>query len=409
MQRASAWAAVRWLVIGILAIGLGLAVIVWASRREAVQDARREAAALRTGRAQIERLHGRLPAVIFLREMAPDGSSRNVYRGGDVEAVLGWPAKDVAIRHHFEDLMHPEDATLTQLGPRLLRDGRISNDWRLRQPDGSWRMMQTTALVLARRPDGGAEIVGYTVDVSAQRAAEARAMAAARLALLGEMSAGLAHEMKQPLQTISLAAENAQLFLAQGKADEVDRRLGRIVEQTQRTAELIDHLRRFARGADVASPPEHVALAAAVEGAMALAHSALREADITVEIALGDPAPMVRGRMVLIEQVLSNLLVNARDALAGLPDGAPRRISISAAPGAGGTVLLTVADTGGGIAPEIMPRLFEPFVTTKGADAGTGLGLSICRDLITGMDGIIEAHNSEEGAVFTIALPAATP
>lgn len=407
VQRASAWAAVRWLVIGIFAIGLGLAVIVWSNRREVVRDARREAAALRAGRAEVERLHGRLPAVIFLREMAPDGSSRNVYRGGDVEAVLGWPAKEVAQRHHFEDLVHPEDATLTQLGLRLLREGHVSNEWRLRQPDGSWRAMQTTALVLTRRPDGGAEIVGYTVDVSAQRAAEASAMAAARLASLGEMAAGLAHEMKQPLQTISLAAENAQMFLAQGKAVEVDRRLGRIVEQTQRTAELIEHLRRFARGADVASPPEPVVLAAAIEGAMALAHSALREADIAVEVALCDPAPVVRGKMVLVEQVLSNLLLNARDALVALPAGAPRRIRISAAPGAGATVVLTVADTGGGIAPAVLARVFEPFVTTKAADEGTGLGLSICRDLVTGMGGTIEARNTAEGAVFTIALPAA--
>ena len=82
----------------------------------------------------------------------------------------------------------------------------------------------------------------------------------------------------------------------------------------------------------------------------------------------------------------------------------PRRIRIAAAPGAEGTVHLTLADTGGGIAPEVMSRLFEPFVTTKGPDKGTGLGLSLAYSLIKGMGGTIEAHNDAEGAVFVITL-----
>ena len=538
-QKASAWEAVRLLLAGGGALGLGLAVVVWANRRETLRVARREAEALRAGRAEVERLHGGLPAVIFLREAAPDGSSRLVYRGGDLETVTGWPGAEFAARQNFEDLIHPEDTTLTQAIPRLLRDGHVSYRWRMRQPGGGWRTLHTLAQVLTRRLDGGAEVVGYTldvtaeheaavraeatqqdlertlkhapvvvfrgrawpdgsylrayispaieritgwpmermtvpgqlnllfapedraatpaymrdlvrngtaccdrrlqradgrwmtvrmemsvihrhgdasvdavgyiVDITAEREAKARAMASARLASLGEMAAGLAHEIKQPLQSISLAAETAQFAATAGNAAEVHRRLERIVEQTQRTAELVDHLRRFARGAEEGAPPEAFPLAAAIEGALELTRSGLHAASVTVDVALGDPPPVLRGQGVLLEQVLSNLLLNARDALATRPDGAPRRIRIAAAPGPDGMVRLTVADTGGGIAPEVMARLFEPFVTTKGPDKGTGLGLSICHGLVKGMGGNIEARNDDAGAVFTITLPSALP
>jgi PAS domain S-box-containing protein len=406
VQRLSAWAALRWLVAGGAALGLGLALVVWASRREAVRDARRESEALRAGRADIARLHAGLPAVIFLRQVAPDGSSRAVYRSGDLEAVMGWPAAEIAGRPDFEGLIHPDDPRLARQMPRLLRDGQISYEWRLRQPGGEWRPMSTLVRVLVRRANGGAEVVGYTIDVSARREAELRAIAAARLASLGEMAAGLAHEMKQPLQSISMAAELGQIAARNGDAAQVDRRLERIVAQTQRTADMIDRLRRFALGAEEDTPPQPVSLASVVEGALELMQAALRDAAITVEVALGDPPAMVLGQPVLLEQVLSNLFLNARDALAARPAGVARRIRISAAPATHGMVRLTVADTGGGIAPGVMAKLFEPFVTTKGPDKGTGLGLSICHGLIKGMGGQIEVRNDAEGAVFTVTLPA---
>ena len=406
-QRADAWTALGWVVAGGAALGIGIALVVWVSRREALRDAQREAEMLRIGRADVERLHGGLPAIIFLRELASDGSSRLVYRGGDLESVTGWPMEQVAARDNFDDMMHPGDTRLAELGARLLREGHISNEWRIRQPAGGWRTLHTLARVLTRHPDGGAEVVGYTVDITARREAEARAAAASRLASLGEMAAGLAHEIKQPLQTITIAAETAQIAARRGNPAEIDQRLERIIVQAQRTGDIIDRLRRFARGAEDESSREAVRLADVIEDSLELMRSALRDASITVELALGDPPPLVLGQQLLLEQVLTNLLLNARDALATRPEGADRRILISAERAASGLVRLQVADTGGGIAPQVMARLFEPFVTTKAADRGTGLGLSICHGLINGMGGTIEAHNHAEGAVFTITLPEA--
>ena len=406
---AAAWRSAQWLPLGGVALVLGTGLLVWISRREAVLDARREAAALRAGRAEVERLHAGVPTLIFLREAAPDGSSRLVYRGGDLETVTGWPVAEFATRPNFQGLIHPEDTTLAREMPGLLREGHVSYEWRMRQPSGGWRTMHTSARVLGRRPDGGVEIVGYTVDITARAEAEARAMAAARLASVGEMAAGLAHEIKQPLQSISLAAEVAQLAARRGDTAEVDKRLARIVQQTQRTADLIESLRRFARGAEDMKVFEPVSLAKAVEDALDLVRTALHDASVAVEVALGDPPPVVRGQAVLLEQVLSNLLLNARDVLATRPAGAPRRIRIAAGPGPDGMVRLTVADTGGGIAPAVMARLFEPFVTTKGPDKGTGLGLSICHGLVQDMGGTIAAENDAQGAVFTITLASVQP
>jgi C4-dicarboxylate-specific signal transduction histidine kinase len=108
-----------------------------------------------------------------------------------------------------------------------------------------------------------------------------------------------------------------------------------------------------------------------------------------------------------IEQALLNLLINARDAMAQLPSAIPRRIRIVAEQAPGGCVAPHVSDTGGGIPPAVLGRIFEPFVTTKGPESGTGLGLSISHGLIQAMGGAIEAHKGAEGAVFTITLPAA--
>ena len=111
-------------------------------------------------------------------------------------------------------------------------------------------------------------------------------------------------------------------------------------------------------------------------------------------------------QLVPLEQVLANLIANARDAFAGRPPGGARRLRIGAEQ-EGGQVRITVADTAGGIAQPVLDRLFEPFVTTKDAEKGTGLGLSICHGLVLGMGGTIEARNAGEGAVFSITLAAA--
>jgi C4-dicarboxylate-specific signal transduction histidine kinase len=259
------------------------------------------------------------------------------------------------------------------------------------------------------REDGSGEVVGYTLDVSAERAAEARAVAAARLASLGEMAGGLAHELKQPLQAISLAAENASHEIGASGPASVTTRLDRISHQALRAGEIVESLRRFARGSDATQPPADIRLDTVLAATLALMGPALRASAIELKLDAGTPPAWLRGDEIALEQVLTNLLRNARDAIEARPHDARREIRIEAARAAGGFVAIRVADTGGGIPATVMDRLFEPFVTTKDIEHGTGLGLSICHGLVAAMGGTIAAENAGEGAVFTITLPEGTP
>lgn len=407
LQRLAVRRAVYWMLGSGAAFGLGIAVAVWASRREALREARREADLLRTGRAEVLRLLGGLPAVIFHREMCRDGSSRLLYRGGDLEGVTGWPATDLTSEDALRQHAYPGDTKLADIAEPLWQDGQVRFEWRMLQPDGGVRWLSTLVRVLQRRDDDRMEVIGYSLNITAEQEAKARALGAAKLASLGEMAAGLAHELKQPLQSVSLAAEIGLLAAARHDNTEVTRRFATIVGQARRASYLIERLRRFSSGAGHRTATEDVCLATVVDGTLQLTGSALFNAGVTVEVALGEPAPVIRGEAVALEQVLTNLLLNAADALATQPPGARRQIRITADRGPDGMVRITVADTGGGIPAEILPRIFEPFVTTKGPDKGTGLGLSICHGLVTAMGGTIEAHNDTAGAVFVLTLAAA--
>lgn len=396
-----------WITAGVAAFAVAVGILVWISRRQAVAAARAEAAALRAGRSEVQRLHDGLPAVIYLRRVAPDGTTSLLYRGGDLETVSGWPRATVAAMADWSPLYAPEGVPDRAFFLDVLREGTAMRETQLRQPDGGWRWLRVHARRLSLFPEGGGEVVGYLMDIDAERRAAARVVAAGRLSALGEMAAGLAHELKQPLQTIMLLSETADDAIRHGHAREASTRLERVIEQTDRAGQIIDNLRRFARGVPEDAALTAVPLEQAVGQTLALAAGPLREASVVVDLRLGPPPPVVQGHLISLEQALLNLVLNARDAMADLPPGRPRRLSITSCIDLGGEVRLDVADTGGGIAPAALERLFEPFNTTKSAEKGTGLGLSITRGLILSMGGTIEARNGPEGAVFSITLRSA--
>ena len=403
----------------VLAIGfLGLALaIARAADRDATllaegrlreselqtRAAEREAAALRAGRAEVERLHTSLPALIFVRELNADGISRLLYRGGDSEAVTGWPEDRLNKIDNIATLADEPDPVLKALAAAACF-GTGSIDWRIRRPDSSTSWLRTTWTMQEKRPDGSGILVGYCINISAEREANARAEAAGRLASLGEMATGLAHELMQPLQVIMTGSEIAQAAARRINATAIDARLETVIGQVVRAGAIINNLRRFGRGDGEGAPIQMIPIETAIENVMVLIGGLLREAGIEVATHLAEDAQAVMGHPVALEQVLTNLLINARDALAACPEGATQRVTLSTE-AVDGLVRLRVSDTGGGIAPNIAARVFEPFVTTKGPEKGTGLGLSIAHGLVTGMGGIIEFTNWTEGAVFTITLP----
>ena len=243
-------------------------------------------------------------------------------------------------------------------------------------------------------------------DVSQGRAAELKVLQAAKLATLGEMASAIAHEINQPLAVMKMAVANGQRLLATGAAPEaVAAKLTRIDEQIDRARRITDQVRRHAH------MPSPQMSAFAVQQAIQLAISFVAEQyrvnGIRLVLALDFPAEtMVLGEQTMFEQVIVNLLVNARDAFGERTDG-DKTVTVAGhlEPG---QIVLAVEDTAGGIPAEMLGHLFDPFVTSKPADKGTGLGLSIARTVIRDMNGTIRAGNTDRGALFTIALPLAS-
>jgi len=227
---------------------------------------------------------------------------------------------------------------------------------------------------------------------------------AGKLATLGELTAGVAHELNNPLNNTSLFVGNAIDRLELGGTDNgrIVTELRHAMQQVRKATEIISHLRTFGRAAPVSREP--ISLRQVIERALSLMQAQLRVREVEVTVDLGVAEPVVVGNAIQLEQVFINLLTNARDAVADSPRKA---IGISAAVGPA-AVEIAVADTGHGIPPELEQRIFDPFFTTKEVGKGMGLGLSITYGIIKEHGGTISVVSAPgEGAAFLIHLPLA--
>jgi CheY-like chemotaxis protein len=224
-----------------------------------------------------------------------------------------------------------------------------------------------------------------------------------RLVSLGTLSAGVAHEINNPLTFIVGNVEVLRDALAHGDMEYVGEAIEDIAQGAQRIAAIVRDLRTFARGGATGEPAP-VELRSAVELALKLTGVTVRErARVVTVFEATRPALAVESRLV---QVLVNLLINAAQAI---PDGQPDPTVTIATRDEQGGVSIEVRDTGVGMAPGVIARAFEPFFTTK-AMAGTGLGLSVCHGLVTAMGGTIAlSSDGTSGTAARIWLPAARP
>ncbi|MBP6764752.1 MAG: sensor histidine kinase, partial [Rubrivivax sp.] len=226
---------------------------------------------------------------------------------------------------------------------------------------------------------------------------------AAKMAVLGQISAGLAHELNQPLAALRTLSDNAAVLMDKQRLPETRANLQRISHLVGRLGELTRRLKTFAH--KPGDQPVATPLAAAVANAQGLLAERLRRLGVQVQVEIAPDTPDVLADPGLIEQVLVNLMVNALDAMAGAPQ---RRLRIHADADAG-LVRLAVSDSGPGITPQMLPRLFEPFATSKPPGAGLGLGLMISRRIVREFGGELSAtqNGSEGGATFVMTLPVA--
>ncbi|MCK0172389.1 ATP-binding protein [Aliiroseovarius sp. S1123] len=220
---------------------------------------------------------------------------------------------------------------------------------------------------------------------------------AGKLSALGQMSAGISHELNQPLMAIRSFSENASLFLQRGQAEQAGQNLTRISELSHRMARIIKNLRAFARNEN--EPTGKVDLGQVVSTAVELTEPRLKADRVTLDWVPPATPVYAKAGEVRLSQVFVNLINNAADAMIGQED---RHIQIAV--NAGKTLSVMVQDSGPGI--EDPDRIFEPFFSTKQVgDEGMGLGLSISYGLVQSFGGDIRGRNCESGAMFTVELP----
>lgn len=251
-------------------------------------------------------------------------------------------------------------------------------------------------------------------DVTDKLEQEAKLVQTGKLATLGEMATGVAHELNNPLNVIRIGADFLLKNVRKGRPmtdDELTQTATELVANVERASRIINHLRDFGRKPETKMLPIDVNVP--IQAAFALLGTQLKKKDIRVELSLDENLPLIMGGKNRLEQVFLNLIANARDAMLDL-EKKPRE--------AGNTidkilavksfrevdqVVVTISDTGPGIPKSLRTRIFEPFFTTKQRGSGTGLGLSISYGIIREHQGTIELDSlAGRGATFRLAFPA---
>jgi len=328
--------------------------------------------------------------------------------------MFGYTEKECTGEMRFEDLVpgaYNIDATS---GPK--------------NPDAPWQWGATAMPreLVAKRKDGTTFLVdvatsGMTYagenmhiailrDITGQKAVQIQLLQASKLATLGQMAAGIAHELNQPLNVIRMAAENA---LLREQADEpsgeyTEEKLGLIAQQAGKMGNIINHLRAFSRLDEKRS--ESFDLEIIAKRSMQLIQDQFRIDNIRLHVEPSQGPITVTGHPNQIELVLVNLLNNARDAIVESRTQTSQtpekegRIDVEIRADGQDQVRLRVSDNGPGIAAEDLDQIFDPFFTTKPVGKGTGLGLSITQGIVEAMGGQIAATNTATGACFEVKL-----
>ena len=226
---------------------------------------------------------------------------------------------------------------------------------------------------------------------------------AAKMAALGQMSAGINHELNQPLAAIRSYSDNSRLLLEKGRLQDAVWNLEQISELTERMAQIGIQLKQFSRKSS--GNLNNIPLHGVIDGALEILNPLIRKTDVWIKVVIEPDNLQVRANHVLLQQVVVNLVSNALQAVEHLPR---QEINIRAYRHEG-KVALSITDTGPGIPPEHLPHIFEPFYTTKQSGQGLGLGLTITERILHEMNGEIQVVPTDNGCKFICILDEAMP
>ena len=355
---------------------------------------------------RLEREHRRLvddlPVVVF----AHDARGRCLYVSRAVEKVLGYTPEEIYAMESFGQLNVDERPRDYGTRPET-----FDRDFRQRRKDGREIVVRYTGRVIADAEGRVVGAEGFGVDVTAERDAQRQLLLADRLAALGMLVAGIGHEINNPAAYVSLGVQQIARHLRAARAQGPEEQratlertlpiLDDVAAGVNRIAEIVGELKLFSRNPDVdAAGP--VDLNGIVRSAAALVQAELRSR-ARLKLELGE-LPPVPGSWARLSQVLLNLLINAAQAIA--PGAADAHEVCVRTEAAGDELRISVSDTGSGIAPAALQRIFDPFYTTKPVGEGTGLGLAISYDIVRRLGGAILVDSElGHGARFTVTLP----
>jgi PAS domain S-box-containing protein len=341
-----------------------------------------------------------------------DLSKDEIWATNARRALLGWPASGKITLEDFISTVHPDDHNrIRQAIDDAIHKGRdFDSEYRLVLPDGIVRWMAARGSVHFDAHGNPARLLGISIDITARKQAELEAKQRrdelshlSRVALVGELSTSIAHELNQPLAGILTNAGAGECIIDQGDVDlkEIRQLLADISVDASRASDVVRGIRGMIKKEQVTRRRidlnDVVTNVVHIIGSDALLHGC--ELKTSLEAAL----PTVEVDPVQIEQVLINLIVNAFDAMRDTPVS-KRRVEIMTQRSGDGAVCISVRDYGLGISEEMRSRIFEQFFTTK--PEGLGMGLAIVRSIIEDHAGTIEAENAEgEGARFHFTLP----
>jgi PAS domain S-box-containing protein len=275
-----------------------------------------------------------------------------------------------------------------------------SCDYSARHRDGSWRTMRASASPLFDAENKLSGAIVSVRDITVEKKLEQQIIQSERLAAMGQMIGGFAHELNNPLTSILGMSE----LLQEGEAPEsVRKQMVVLQQQARRAAEIVQNLMYFSRPPAPGKTP--IDLGELVQRTLHLHAYSLRKNNITVDFLKESSVPAVSGDAHQLMQVFLNLILNSEQAMREVRDRGTLRIRIE---NQEKSVSVIFQDDGPGISPEILPNIFDPFYTTKRPGRGTGLGLSISKAILREHNGNVEATSGPGGgAVFTVTLPVA--
>jgi PAS domain S-box-containing protein len=329
-----------------------------------------------------------------------DLQERYTFVSSRVRDLLGYQPEDLLGKRISETEDHSPE--LAALYHDVASSTRIfgAAEYSARHRDGSWRTMRASASPLF---DADAKVGGVIVsvrDITTEKKLEQQIVQSERLAAMGAMIGGVAHELNNPLTSILGVSE----LLQDSQTTEAARKqIAILQQQARRAAEIVHNLTYFSRPPTPGKSP--VNLGEIVERTLNLHAYSLRKNSITVDFLREPGLPYVEADPHQVMQVFLNLILNAEQAIRDARDRGTLRIRLG---NTGDSVWASFHDDGPGIPTEILASIFDPFYTTKRPGRGTGLGLSICKAVMKEHNGTIEAANAPGGgAVFTVTLRAA--